>query len=1195
MNERMPQPLVAEEIPLTGRHLIEASAGTGKTYNITRLYARLLLEQKLSVQQILVVTFTRAATEELRGRVASYLRELLHQWGSPDADDFAQTVRARLTDQEARLRLRDALQNLDEAAIYTIHGYCKRVLTQQAFASGIPFEVTMEADTSELVLQVTADAWRRLAQEPERYCRVTERFPTPDKFYQAFRQVLTSEARVEAETWEDLQQLKQVVLQGLHPQLEFLRNELIRSRKKPAEVEQREGELADLLSWLADAPELPIPASVASFLHGRRYPKRADIAEVLEPVKALKDLPERCHKSAVNAELIALLNELRTRIQHEKQRQRVLDFNDLVTQLRDALQGAQGAALAHTLAETFPAALLDEFQDTDPQQYAIFDAVYQSPETALYMIGDPKQAIYSFRGGDVYAYLQAGQTADYLWSMDTNFRSSPTLIQGYNRLFYGAPVPEDEAGLAPSYRVFGAQIGYRPVKDGGIASKANKTPLHEPAAEQAPAALQLVHFPLHLADQEKYFLAEFRQAIAAWCAQEVQRLMGGHVRRGEQPLQEADIAFLVRSKTEAEVMQEALRAAGFASVFLSARDNVLQSPEAVQLEKALTGILYAEDDRLLLAALVSPLFGLTAQDILALQDDEHAWEQQRTYVLGLREQWQRHGFITMALNLVHDRYRPDAQQRERHERAMTNMLHLLELLQQASQQESEPWQLLEWLRLQQRSNLSRQEVELRLESDANLIRIITQHSSKGLEYPIVFVPFATYGASNRATNVMAYHDRNGDMVWRLGAGDDATKAAQREQEEERVRLLYVAVTRAEQRCYLCVANFARPQTSALGLALGLPLAVSQGATTEQGEEASVSSDPWPDALRTLCATDANQSRADMGWTKVEQLVETIPIAPTMDHQAPPTVSTFAGRIERHWGLSSFSALARSLTQAQVGYGDLSRRDRDQQEAGSEELTLRKSADRLAMRFRLPKGARAGNLLHDTLEHMNFTDPDWSAVAQRAQEHFGQLFSNTAALTDLQVWLQACLNTPLNAEGLSLSQLGLRQTLREAEFYFPLHGSTGRDLARLLQAHRRSVGKEDAASVELPARQLEGMMHGFIDLIFVSDGRYYVCDYKSTWLGDQLSAYTPDALQRNIEQHWYDLQYLIYSLALHRYLQQRIPDYRMSEHFGGVYYLYLRGMAPESPGTGVNFVRPDPSIIERLDALVGAQPEEGRPV
>lgn len=1175
----LPQPLVIQDIPLTGRHLIEASAGTGKTYNITRLYARLLLEQKRAVQEILVVTFTRAATEELRGRIASFLRDLLQQWDGAAEDEFLQAMRQRISAQEARVRLQEAVQNLDEAAIYTIHGYCKRVLTQQAFSSGIPFEVSMEADTSELVLQVIADAWRRLVAEPERYRLVSEGYATPEQFYAAFGHVLASEAPVLTATREDLANEKAQVREAFVAQLDVVRSELIETRKKAEERTQRDAELTQLLNWLAAEPDVEMPSAAADFMHGRRYPKREDLQSLFAPVKALKSMPERCRQSAANVAIADLLVALRVDVQREKQRQRVLDFNDLVTQLRDALHGAHGTGLVQALAQSFPAALLDEFQDTDPQQYAIFDAVYRTEKTAMFMIGDPKQAIYSFRGGDVYAYLNAGRTADHHWSMDTNYRSTPALIQGYNRLFYGTTLPQPGSAVAPSYRVFGQQIGYWPVRDGGMHSKAQQGSESIAHASMARSALQWVHFPTDPTEESATARADFRHQIAAWCAQEVQRLLHADPVVDDVPLREADIAFLVRSRTEAEIVQHALRDAGFAAVFLSARDNVLHSPEADQLAQALTGILHAEDDRLLLAASVTPLFALSAHDLWQLQEDEDAWEQHRVRVIDLREQWQRHGFITMALNLVHDRFRPDP---GRHERAMTNMLHLLELLQQASQQETEPWQLLEWLRLQQRAEMSRQEVELRLESDANLIRIITQHSSKGLEYPMVFVPFASYAGRSYSAGIFSFHDAQGQLHWHLGPGasshKDAATIAQREQDEERVRLLYVAITRAEQRCYVCTAPFARPFASALGLALGL----------EKGDQG----DPWPTALQTLCGRSANQPDEVMSWLTVEHIPDTDAIPRQETHDDPPQVSVFTGYIERHWGLSSFSALARGLNRAQVGYSGLSRRDRDRSETLAEARGERSAKLPLPMRFRLPKGARAGNLLHDTLEHLSFVSPDWSAVETRAVEHFGVLFKQPAAQQELQDWLQACLHAPLNEHGLTLSQLGQGQTLREAEFYFPLQGITGQALARVLQQHRQTLSPDGwEAEIDIPARVLEGMMHGFIDLIFCADGRYYVCDYKSTWLGDRLTDYEPDALHHNIEQHWYDLQYLIYSLALHRYLQHRIPDYDLRTHFGGVYYLYLRGMAPESPGAGVYFVQPDVAMIEQLDAQVSGAKDE----
>ncbi|MFC3852652.1 exodeoxyribonuclease V subunit beta [Salinispirillum marinum] len=1188
MMKQSMQPLVVESIALTGRHLIEASAGTGKTYSITRLYARLLLERKLSVQQILVVTFTRAATEELRGRIGDYLRELQQTWTNTQRDPLVQALRQRLNDQEVQARLHDALLHLDEAAIYTIHGYCKRVLTQQAFASGMPFDVTMEADTTELAVQTIADCFRRLTVEPERYRLLTRRYPTPEAFYRAFGRLMTSDAPILTDSVQALTEQKAQVAAQISQNTDFLREQLVTNRKKQSEIDLRAHELATLQDWLAAPLDEPMPKAVNDFINGNRYRGRTDIQAVLNPVKDLKSLAQDAAQAAEFEALGGLLHQLRDDFRQAKAAQRVLDFNDLIRQLYSALQGDQGDALAAALGASFPAALVDEFQDTDPQQYAIFDRVYQDAEHTLFMIGDPKQAIYSFRGGDVFAYLAAARSADYRWNLATNYRSSAAMVNGYNPLFSMPATPDNPLETAPS--PFGPGIDYLPVAFGGENSKAFKHPLSDPAAR---AALQFVHFPASLADGEASTMtAEFRLTMARWCATEIQRLLNSGVKRGETPLEARDIALLVRSSGEAEIVQQALRECGLAAVYLSARDNVLLSAEAMQMEQALSGILHAEDDRWLLRALVSPLLGRSPAHLLLLQQDESAWEEERQALLKWREQWQRQGFIAMAMALVHERFRPPAQRRER---ALTNMLHLIELLQQASVQAREPRQLLEWLRLQQASEVARPEAELRLESDANLIRILTQHSAKGLEYPVVFVPFSTYAGKPRSPIVQAFHDDNEQMVWYLGTAASVKARALEEENAERARLLYVAITRAEQRCYLCMAPFAHPERSALGLLSGT------GAGTE--------ADPWPTMVQQLKehqlqpsaigarATNSgnNGSAEEPASIGLEVASSDIPvIVPKMDSldDNSAEVSVFNSQIDRSWGLHSFSALARQLTQRRVGYTGLSQRDRDAEDALSESLDATSGnarpmgSESVPVRFALPKGARAGNFLHDVLEHLNFTDPNWTAVTERAQTHFGHFFASPERSEALQTWLLDVLATPLNANGLALQQLDYGATLRETEFYFPLVGSQNRALMRLLRTYR-SGGNREAEQLwaDMPMRRLEGMMHGYIDLIFEHNGQYFVCDYKSTWLGERWEHYHPVALHENIQRHWYDLQYLIYTLALHRYLAQRLPDYRPERHLGGVYYLYLRGMSTEAPGSGVYFTRPDESMIEALDALM----------
>ncbi len=1151
-------PLQTELLPLVGRHLIEASAGTGKTFNITRIYLRLILEKKLEVQNILVMTFTRAATEELRGRIAQELRTALDQWEVLTTSDvFYRNLGAKFSQAEARPLLQRALLHLDEAAIFTIHGFCKRVLSQQAFASGLAFNMQMEADTAEVELEAVRDWYRQLSTQSDEYGFLVSRWATPELFRKAFGKVIRSEVPLSCSGPEDLCEAyfaqKQTCLAQLKSDEDEIFVAVIDSHK---DRDKRAEEWGLLMQWMAQQDLTTIPKPAAATFNatrfGREPEKKARLLALFDQTRSLNSTAKEIEGKIQQAKSYQLalsgMAVIRQRLREAKLTSRVMNFDDLVQQLARSLVASEVPVLAELLRTQYPVALVDEFQDTDPLQYQILDQIYPAEsDCALYMIGDPKQAIYAFRGGDVFAYLQARKHADYHWMMSTNWRSSPAMITAYNRLFHGTPLDQPTADL------FRFEIGYSPVD---AAPNADNKTLDDTAGS---AALQLIDFPFSETYQagrskKQVMRKEFCAVMAAWCSDEIDRLLSIPALAEGQPLQEQDIAILVRDRGEAQFMQEALDNAGYPSVYLSTRDNLFHSEEAQELYQALLGILELENDRLLVAALATRYFAGDTQGLHALQEDEALWDMRRELFTQLRAQWHKHGFMAMALKLVHSAYQPSP---EHHERALTNTIHLLEMLQQASQQQQQPRQLLEWLAEQIDSDGGSAEAELRLESDANLIRIVTQHGSKGLEYPVVFVPFVSrykdpvkFGP--KTLELIEYHDRSTQQQhYHLGQDAELLALCKEEGHAETVRLLYVAITRAKQRCYLCTTPFAGYEDSPLGQVLGLASEEDLSLRLKQ------LADELPDAIAYRQVTDTEFD--------VQRSI------PSGESKVAAEVAEFKGRIERNWWLSSFSALTRNLR-----HGGLSTPDRDLSVVEGEQTQV---PDALDIRFTLKKGADAGNLLHDTLEHTDFAAPQWIRSLEKPLARFGGL-PEDCTQKNLTKWLNQCLKTKLPA-GPRLSELPWADTLRESEFYFPMQQVKLSGLGKLLAAHR-----QQAVQLNLPGnRTLQGMMHGFIDLIFHWQGRYYVADYKSTHLGDRLTDYDDKALSTNMRDNYYDLQYLIYSLALHRYLRSRLADYDPATHFGGVYYLYLRGMAP-GKSSGIFSAELTPQTLLDLDELFG---------
>ncbi|MCG8613338.1 MAG: exodeoxyribonuclease V subunit beta [Pseudomonadales bacterium] len=1199
------QPLSPADLPLHGRHLIEASAGTGKTYNITRLYLRLLIEKQLSVQQILVMTFTKAATEELRGRIEAVLRESYDQWDAlVSTDPFFQKLAQKVDKAEALATMHRALLELDEAAIFTIHGFCNRILSQEAFASGLPMDISMEADTSELLLESVRDWLRRINQQADKFDLLeANNWHTPHQILQEFGALLRHDEPLQVVSRESVLAENPDAFQDLVPRKQRLLTLLSAMEaeitagfiEKTKGQEQARGEAwAALKSWLGDPEESACPKVARLCVNWTKM--RAPLRAHFEPVRTLIENTDEWLDKTERIPALLLLHEgilaIRDGFKRLKKQHMVMDFDDLISHLSQRLNAADGAQLVRIIRNQYPVALVDEFQDTDPHQYAILNQVYprSAEDQALFMIGDPKQAIYGFRGGDIFAYLQARSEADYQWHMDTNWRSIDEVVTGYNRIFWGAPLTD------PATDVFGYDIHYEQIHH-TVHAKAAKMPMQDDLSlngsdrgdgtDDRRCALHffwLAEIDNPSGKSGKPLTADWQNGLAAWCVAEVERLLA-NARLGETSLRESDIAILVRSGAEAAIVKNWMQRADLPSVFLSDRSNVYSSPQAEELRWVLQGILECENDTLLVTALSTRLMGGNAERLARYQqaDGEALWERTRDRVMQLRELWIKRGCMSMLLELIHHHYLPEPEQ---HERALTNMLHLAEKLQEASRKYRQPQQLFKWYRDQCLNPDATEEAQLRLESDANLIRIVTMHSSKGLEYPIVFVPFASnYADPARSKSVSKYHDpKDLSLRYQIGADDTAVQCMVNEAHAESVRLLYVAITRASHRCYLGAAPFPRSERSALGLTLSL---------ADVGQ--------WLPALQALAET----SEGCIGYSQISSALSNgAPVSPNRS-EAPMhmelSASDLQHPIDDSWRLASYSALARQVfTERQ------DRKNRDEEDrlrmvtdevpnatAGNNPAV----PDLLPLRFRLTKGRQAGNLLHDILERIDFSHPHWDEVIDRPLQRFDQDGWETLK-PELVAWLEDCLDTriPLVGESgstFTLGQLTHAHTLREAEFYFPLTQVRRPDLISILKQHRQQFAQVSGGLFLPGESRITGMMHGFIDLIFEVEGRYFVCDYKSTHLGDDFSCYGHGALLENIQAHFYDLQYLIYCAALDRYLAARLgPQYNREQHFGGVYYFFLRGMSAANPlPMGIFAQSIEPAFLEALNRVMGELPEE----
>jgi exodeoxyribonuclease V beta subunit len=1211
----MSQLLDPLRFPLHGSRLIEASAGTGKTWTIAALYLRLVLghggadgyARPLMPPEILVMTFTRAATRELSNRVRERLVQAAACFrGEADADDPFLAALAQAYDGEAaRLvaahRLVLAAETMDEAAIFTIDAWCQRMLREHAFDSGSLFDEELVSDERALFEDAAHDYWRQHVY-PLAGAALTSLlscWSDVEALKRSVRELVQRAGRIddgqerplgaviaEAERAQrdELARLKD----GWHARADAMEAWIAAQRAVNPKAfngnKMRPDSLAKgfeaLRHWAID-PQAHYP-QLTDALWARLTPDgiadafskdySAPIPACFEHTAELK-----ARLDAVAPVSHALLRHAACAIAHRmaelKRRNRQFGFADMLARLKDALEGPNGEALRRRILDQYPVALVDEFQDTSPDQYRIFDLLYRVADNddsrGLFLIGDPKQSIYGFRGADIHSYLSARRaTAGRHYQLGTNYRSTRQLVAAVNQLFRHA-----EGNYAAGAFRF---------------RKGDENPLPFEAVDAAGRKQQLVGVdgPLQalavgMAEAEDLRGDDYREFFAQHCAEHIVRLLNdphagftddaGRFTR----LVPADIAILVRDRREAAAVRRALVQRKVASVYLSDQDSVLESEEARDVLRWLQAVANPLDVTLARAAFATATCALPLAELAQLASDELAWEARVEQLKALHQAWQRQGVLAMLRRFIHELGLPaKLLAATGGERRLTNLLHLAELLQEASRELDGEQALIRWF-AEQTEGMGEggDERVLRLESDAELVKVVTVHKSKGLEYPLVYLPFAVTARKTDKRNraFLEYVEDDGERRIDLGLSDTALAAVDRARLEEDLRLLYVALTRARHFLWLGVAAVAARKKgenqlhdSALGYLLTGGAPVPAAAVRECWE--TLRGDVDGIELHTLASPDGCTPlrRADVR----PELVD------------PPR---FEARFERNWAVGSFTSLTRNTVAAPPPTRPQEENLLEEEDPGVVAVTHSEDAPW----HRFPRGAGPGNFLHEQLEWMaqeGFDQVDGEQFRDRLAQRI-QRAGWGNRLDDALAWLRMIAVTPLPPVGCALADL--EAPLAEMEFWFP---SRQLDVAALDRLCRRRMLGNTPRPV-LPERQLHGMLKGFTDLVFECHGRYWVLDYKSNALGPGDTAYTQAAMAAGMAEHRYDIQGAIYMLAVHRLLRARLgEDYSPHEHLGGAVFLFLRGIG--NPAThGCYLLEPDLELLDGLDRLLGKDTHE----
>jgi exodeoxyribonuclease V beta subunit len=1218
--------LNAISLPLNQVNLIEASAGTGKTYTIGSIYLRLLLQagdncfsRPLNVEEILVVTFTEMATEDLKRKIRERLTAAISVFSEyyekqdkaifTGEHQFLAELLPYLEDIPTALRrLKLAEQNLDLASIYTIHGFCRRMLMQHAFNSGVHFNLKLLKDQSDLLKQFANEFWREhfYSQPFEIANFISKELGSPDDVLSILESDLNKDVSVTTDNQQSLslsideflqknvgerlkavEALKVFWLENVDEISSIIMEEITKDypEDQSKSLSRSSYQKERLKTWIEQINEWannPLDYEINKTL--RDYFLQSSIEQKYEKPKKntknkkaaipfyapifaeLEELVEKHQSSDLLKKII--LYHYRQGIQKKlleyKANHPEKSFDDLLRLLKEALHGEGGEQLAELIRFQYPFAMIDEFQDTDALQYQIFSKIYHnktaSGNVGFMMIGDPKQAIYRFRGADIFTYLKAADEASERFNLGTNYRSSQPLVEGVNRLFdfKNSPFIYENieflnVGAAKKNLVF--QLNNQP----------------EPA------------FRFYINDKDKSTQQDYAKACATsiqqWLksAAENPVVFPNESKAENQTLRAENIAVLVRGYTEADLVKKELQALGIASVYLSDRGNVFESNTAKELALILQACL-SVTERSILNAIATALFGLNAAEIHQIHQDEIQWQRWAEKFAEYQQIWQRQGILPMLHHLLLAENitekllsRPDG------ERKLTDLLHLAEILQQAAALNESEAALLRWFEKQIQDN-SRQEAQIRLESERQLVKIVTIHKSKGLEYDLVWLPFlgneakdpTKSGKQKKLFNL--YYDNDEEKtLWDMQ--DQHLDELTEEVFAEELRLLYVALTRAKYQMAFVLPKAFDKKWNALLYVL------TQG---EIGRKLDLPNNwdtqPLLEKFKQLLPNDVA-----IELTDVLQASEPLTLNVSQDNLS---AEIFQGEIEQDWRVTSFSGIEQthqrkaylneSAVKKSLIFDDAKDYDASiSTENITENLTaLAHDNDEMVLDF--PRGTQIGTLLHRYFEKVPFAQLAEKENIEKLCQDLNLAEEQFAAV---QQWFEQILSTPiLPNNDLTLAQINEKQCLKELAFYLNISSHfdvTGFNRA-LATLHR-------LPSEPLQFDDIQGMVRGTMDLVFSYQDKYYLLDYKSNFLGETLKDYDQAALKKAMLEHHYDWQYLLYVVALHRYLKTRLPHYDYNRDFGGVVYAFLRGMNG-SPQSGIFFDKPDWQLIQQLEEL-----------
>jgi len=1173
----------AKTVPLEGTNLIEASAGTGKTYSIAILVLRNLLEiditeegktRNLSIKEILMVTFTKAAVAELELRIRSFIRmaygltqgeicedeticaivnaeiirrtEMYKRAPVEPLNGAVATIGALMQSaqdkarRDVEIRLFEALTFLDEASVQTIHSFCQQVLREFAFETRQSFSVELVNDMSQVITAQLNQFWRsRIAVMPVDLLQLLGDCLTRGNLIRVIGDYFSGkpiynynpdEPYLLDEVYFDSCKSAVETLQKRISSLQQQMQELCADKQNLELWVRREKSANSTFLPLIDQPEAFLRTFWGKFEKPPQYLERAfpELFETATKIDALNKQLDQNKGQIMQHIYASATSMIGPAVAAYKEKKGQLCFDDLIEQLYQRLCLEDNPALIKAVRKKFKVVFIDEFQDTDRKQYEIFNTAFGA-DTVVFYIGDPKQSIYAWRKADIETYLKAADQVKRKYSMHVNYRSTDDFIQAMNGFFM------PESGFDTFYYQDNPQgIHYHAVAPPAKNKKGRLLCNNEPFA-----VISITECPNN-SEVENALVAQVAAILSGQYSIETLREIKDGIEVYEsRAVRPNDIGILVRRNSDMITLKKGLSRVGIPSVVIG-NAKILETQEAKEVLYLLEAIL-DQSRNFINKALLTSITGMNIDDVLH-QDDVITTKRFGAY----KQQWEKNGVYKALFSFIADykveKYLTDPDTRNG-ERIISNLYQLIELLyKQQSNKKLSPVELKDWLcRSIEDPRAEGDEYEQRVESDDQCVRIMTVHKSKGLQFNIVLTHAMDLMTRNGREEFFVFKNEQGvDEVIPAGLLEgERLKAYDRQGMQENRRMLYVTLTRAVYGCFIYSSTFTNKSELCafhaflnafksklpVGIRFIEPLEIPEGYRFKRGD------------LNLQVAVTAPKEKVNFSL------------------------------LENNWRKLSYTYLA-AAPQAHGRY---------------ESRNPVNNYDQFVFQV-LRRGNITGNLLHDIFEHANFEQPDfWGKQIKKTVERYAPQYCDVYEPMLLEMLRHISLAViKTESDRFSLSQLKMAKRLNEFEFDFPVHLFTGSDISSLL-GHKVLLQKK-------AAQTWEGMMNGKLDMLFEHAGKFYVLDWKSTYLGEGVVDYVYEQLEQEMVRHNYHLQYLIYTVATVKYLQARLGRFNYEKDFGGVLYYFVRGVRAGA-STGIYHVKPPEQTIASLIALWGGvEPE-----